>query len=231
MISVILPVRNAEMTIKRSIESVLSQDYNDLELICVINGCTDETESIIKDINDSRIIVTYSKPGIVPALNCGLRIAKGDFIARQDADDEWKPGKLSAQMDFLRLHPEIDILGTQLEVVNISGKFMYNTDYPINNDTICKQLLLGTNSVGHPSVIFRKKVLDKCAGYIDMFPYAEDFDLWIRALMWHKFANLKEVYVTYQHDPNPKYDPRVAKALSTWYRIIYDLGIKSKVQA
>lgn len=224
MISVVIPVRNAESTVKASIESVLNQEPQDIEVLVIVNGCTDKSEDVIKCIKDDRVKIFHSSPGIVPALNEGLRRSNGNFIARQDADDIWKKDKLGSQIRFLQENPEIDILGTQLQVVDKNGEFIRDTEYPTKHDGICASLINGINPIGHPSVIFRRKVLDKCAGYLDLFPLAEDLDLWTRAMVWHRFANLKETHVTYKHVPNPSYDPRVPKTLTSWYRMIY--GIK-----
>lgn len=223
MISVIIPVRNAENSIELAVNSVRKQQETDIEIICIINGCTDKSEDVIKNIEDDRIVITRSELGIVPALNHGLRIAKGDIIARQDADDVWLPGKLSAQLDFLKNHPEIDILGTQMKVVSPDGTEIRTTQYPIQHKEIVERLLNADNPIGHPSVVFRKKILDKCAGYFDLFPMAEDLDLWTRCIPWYKIANLNQVFVNYTHVHNAKYDPRVPQTLAAWYRMIYGL--------
>lgn len=224
MISVIVPVRNAEKTVKRAVESVLTQNYRDIEVICVVNGCTDASEQVLRGIDDHRVVVAHSSPGIVPALNEGLRRSKGNLIARQDADDIWHEGKLSAQVSYMSDHPDIDILGTQLSIVDGEGRHIRDAEYPLDHEGILTSLMNSVNPIGHPSVVFRRSILDKCAGYFDLFPLAEDLDLWTRAAAWHRFANLREKYVTYQHVPNPKYDPRVPKTLTSWYRMIY--GVK-----
>jgi glycosyltransferase involved in cell wall biosynthesis len=226
MISVIIPIKNAEATIENSLISVLTQECKEtIEVLCILNGCTDSTESKVKKFAniDSRIRILYSEPGIVPALNMGLRYANGNLIARQDADDIWHPDKLSDQLDFLEKNPEIDILGTQLNVVDENGSFIEKTNYPLNHNDICNSLLHSNNAIGHPSVIFRKKILDKCAGYLDLFPMAEDMDLWIRAMAWYKFANLEKAHVIYKHVPNVNYNPQVPKILASWYKMIYQI--------
>lgn len=224
MISVVIPVRNAASTIKKSIQSVIEQEIDDMEIICVVNGTSDDTEKIIKSIDDKRIKLLYSQPGIVPALNEGIRSARGEFIARQDSDDVWMKSKLLKQINFLKHNPEIDILGTQLSVVDKDGSFVRKTSYPTDNTKIIGNLLSGENSIGHPSVIFRRKILDKCAGYFDLFPFAEDMDLWIRCIPWFKFANLDDALVQYTHVPNAGYNPHVPKIVAQWYRTIYGVS-------
>ena len=224
MISVVIPVRNASATIQESIQSVLSQEVKDLEILCVINGTNDNTEEIIRTIKDDRIKILHSTPGIVPALNMGLRNCKGDIIARQDSDDVWLSNKLKKQLDFFDKNSNIDILGTQLNVVDGGNKHIRLTSYPTEHNQIIASLLVGENAIGHPSVIFKRKILDKCAGYFDLFPFAEDLDLWSRSIPWYKFANLNEPLIRYKHIPNPNYNPHVPKIVSAWYRMVY--GIK-----
>ena len=226
MISVIIPVKDAEKTIKASIDSVLAQGINDIEIICVINNCTDDTEKIINQAfsQEKRIKTIRSNSGIVPALNEGIRFSKGEIIARQDADDVWLPNKLENQLKFLEKNKEIDILGTQLNVVDQFNNLINVTNYPTEHKVITNSLLFGNNSIGHPSVVFKRKILDKCAGYLDLFPMAEDMDLWIRAANWYKLANLSESFVEYRHVHNPKYNPKVPQLLSTWYRMIYGVS-------
>lgn len=224
MISVVVPVRNAASTVKASIHSVLEQDIKDLEVLCIINGTSDNSEEVIRSINDPRVKIFHSDPGIVPALNTGLRAANGEFIARQDADDIWLSNKLIKQIEFFKNNSNIDILGTQLKIVDGKRDFLRNSSYPTEHEQICSSILNGVNAIGHPSVVFRRKVLDKCAGYFDLFPFAEDMDMWLRSMPWFKFANIDEELVIYQHVPNPNYNPQVPKILSSWYRTIY--GVK-----
>lgn len=224
MISVIIPVKNAEKTIKKAVESVLNQGIDNIEVLCVVNCTMDDTEAEIKSIKDDRVKILHSRPGIVAALNEGIRASRGALIARQDADDVWLEGKLKKQLEFLDKHPDVDILGTQLNVVDIHGNFIRKTSYPLEHEQIVSRLLSGDNSIGHPSVIFRRSVLDRCAGYYDLFPLAEDLDLWLRCIPWFKMSNLDECLVQYQHVPNLNYNPNVPRAVSAWYRTIY--GVK-----
>jgi len=123
-VSVIIPIRNAEATLSRSISSVLNQTYQDFEILCVVNDSTDGSEEIVRNYanSDSRIRILNSSPGIVPALNAGLRLSSFDLVARQDADDFWYPEKLQMQINFLEKNPDIDILGVQIRSVDVEFK-------------------------------------------------------------------------------------------------------------
>lgn len=223
-VSIILPIRKAEKTLHRSIDSVLSQTHKDFELICVLNDSSTEDTSIVAEYakSDERIVVSHSSAGLVPALNHGLKIAKHDLIARQDADDYWYPEKLEKQIEFMNLNPDIDILGVQMRSVDESFQpANQEPARPTSDNDIKGALLSGWNCIPHPGVIFRKRIMEKLGGYDDTFLFAEDYSLWLRAIQWYKFAQLDEVLLDYTAKHNPRYDHRVPQFLCSIFRAFY----------
>ena len=223
-----MPVRNAERTIQRAINSVLCQTHRDFELICVVNGSDDKSESIIREssLRDSRVILEHSTPGIVPALNRGLSDSRYDIIARQDADDYWYPDKLDKQLRYLSDHPDIDILGVQIRCVDVGFKpTSTHGKRPLLDSEIKAAMLSGNNVIAHPGVVFRRRILERLGGYDDTFPFAEDYYLWLRAMQWYKFSNLNEVLVDYTTTHNPGYNPKVPQILASIFRNLY--GVRS----
>lgn len=223
-VSIILPVRNAESTLRRSIDSVLAQTYSDFEILCVINGSTDQSEKIITDCAnlDRRVKLCQSSPGLVPALNCGLNLAQHDLVARQDADDYWYPEKLQKQVDFMKENADVDILGVQMRSVDIDFQSVNQEPHrPTTDQEIKGALLSGWNCIPHPGVIFRKRIMEKLGGYDDTFLFAEDYSLWLRAIQWYRFAQLDEVLLDYTSKHNPKYDHRVPQFLCSVFRAFY----------
>lgn len=221
LVSVVIPARNSSTTLLRAVESVLSQDYRETEVIVVVNGSTDDTLETAKSIEDERMVVIESSPGIVPALNSGLKISRGKYIARQDADDEWLPGKLSKQISALE-SGGIDVLGTQMIVKERDKESI--TKYPLNHAECRDWLFKGHNPIGHPSVVFRSELLEKVGGYWELFPFAEDMDLWMRMLPHTKFANLEEPLNIYNHVHNANYNPSVPILLSNFYSTLYGVS-------
>lgn len=221
MISVILPAYNSEKTIESSIRSVLNQTYTNFELIVVLNGCSDNTEDIAKTISksDNRIKIHHSEKGIVPALNTGLRYASGDIIARQDADDEWYKFKLEKQIEQFN---NCDILGTQIDIS--SSGIINQSNYPLDHSGCVNWLLNSQNPIAHPSVIFKRSILDKIGGYWDLFPFAEDMDFWLRCIPFFKLKNADFIGMKYNHVHNPKYNSTVPIIVSRHYRSLY--GVK-----
>ena len=209
-VSILIPVKDCQETIAKSIGSVISQTYQNFEIILVDNNCQDDTIDIALDIAKDKIkVIKCFEPGIVPALNAGLQNCNYDYIARQDGDDIWYPSKLEKQVEFLNSNKEIDILGTQIRLINTDGQVVdEGFRYPLQNQLIKSWLLTGRNAIAHPSVVFRKRILLRVAGYDDTYPVAEDHHMWLRCIRWFNFANLPETLVDYMSTHNDKYDPQ-----------------------
>jgi glycosyltransferase involved in cell wall biosynthesis len=215
-VGIILPARNAESTIKRSVDSVLDQTFKDFVLYCIVNGSGDNTKSILESYNDDRIRVLEGPvAGLVPALNFGLQSAGNELIARQDADDLWYPEKLQKQVEFLDTNPGIHVVGCQIRLVDANGKPNENqgNPYPTEDAGIRNSMLGGWNAIPHPGVVFRRELLLRTGGYDDTYHMSEDYYLWLRALKWFRFANLPEVLMDYTAVHNLNYDPRVVQLL------------------
>ena len=228
-VSVLIPLYNCEKTVRRSIASIRSQTYRDFEVIAVDNNCTDKTINIVKEFSDDFELKVIKCPekGIVPALNTGLRACTGDWKARQDGDDYWYPEKLQKQMEFLSNNPDIDILGTQIRLIDENGnvqsvgtmgKEIY---YPTEDHEIKGGLLYGQNTICHPSVIFRKSVINVIGGYERFFPLAEDLHFWCRAFPHFRFANVDEVLVDYTQKYDDTYDARIPLLIGDTYYNLY----------
>jgi glycosyltransferase involved in cell wall biosynthesis len=228
-VSIVLPTSNAEDTIEASIISVLEQTYNNFELLIAVNNCTDATFDICNKYKkiDNRIRVFNTEPGIVPALNQSLTIAKYPYIARQDSDDVWYKNKLELQIQFLKENKDIDILGTQINCLDYKTKKQLNNlnqlKRPLNNTEIKLQLLNGWNCIAHPSVVYRKSIMNKLGGYNDTFKFCEDYELWLRAYAWFKFANLDSVLMDYSVKDNPNYNPKIVNYLFKFYSNYYNI--------
>ena len=138
-ISVVMSVYNSEKYIIEAIESVLSQTFNDFEFIIVNDGSTDNSLSLIKSINDPRIkIIDQENKGLSKALNIGINIAKGKYIARLDADDIALPTRFEKQYKFLENNPECVALGTEAIYTTEDGKELYRSNLHSTWPTIKK---------------------------------------------------------------------------------------------
>ncbi len=222
-VSVVTAAYNAEKTIRESMMSVLNQDYKDIELLVVLNGCSDNTEDIVREIehSDKRVKVLFSAKGKVPARNCGFLEANGRVIALNDADDVWLPSKLSLQMKAIE--SGFDIVGGKIECIDSSGIVTGDPiNRPKNHVEIVRSLLSGVNPLANSATIFKKEVIENVGIYDDCFPFCEDYHFWLRAVKFAKFTNIDEVVMRYFSHPSPGYDHQIPIALASFYRSIYE---------
>lgn len=202
LLSVVMAVYNGEKYLKESIESILEQTFTDFEFIIINDGSTDNTLAIINSYADHRIkIINQQNAGLSKSLNKGIAIATGDFIARIDADDTALPNRLEKQMRFMAKHPDIVLLGTNANIVDEEGNYLYtsNLERSVNHPSIFET----SNPFFHSSVVFRKSIFDKCGGYNeDVIHHFEDKLLWAKMLVCGNLANLEEALINYRITPN-----------------------------
>lgn len=195
-ITVLMPVYNCELYVREAIESILNQTFTDFELLIIDDASTDATASIVKSYTDSRIQL-IQKPvntGYTNSLNQGLKIAKGEYIARMDGDDSCMPERFSKQVNYLDAHPETVLCATAFKVI---GREIY-FESPENHDAI-KLAFLNGNPICHSSVMMRKETLDNHSIIYDKTKEpAEDYAMWIQLLFLGKLYILPEILVEYR---------------------------------
>ncbi len=206
-VSVLMPVYNAERYLSEAIESILNQTYENFEFIIVNDGSTDQSLKIIRnfEMSDSRInIISRDNTGIVGALNDGLEIASGEYIARMDADDVSLPDRLEAQVDYMNSNPDCVIVGGHAWVIDPDGDILKLYRRPLHHEDIMEQLLQADGgAIVHPVAMFRKSAFDKVRGYRKEFELIEDLDLYLRLLECGKLANIDQTLIYYrQHLAN-----------------------------
>ena len=184
MISVIIPVYNAEESIVRALESVKNQTSQEaFEIIIVNDGSTDQSKIIIENYRDENpalnIIVIHQKNrGVSAARNAAMKIASGDYLAFLDADDEWLPEKTEEQLRFLKSKDfNIDFLATRR--VNHQLLFPYK---PRGNKLaeITFRKLMFRNEAQPSTVIFKREILSNTGFFDDEQKYAEDLNFWLK---------------------------------------------------
>ena len=194
-VSVLMPVHNAAEFLCQSIESVLSQTLADFEFVIVDDASTDDSERIVSGYTDSRIrlIKNARKCGVAECLNTGLRVARGKYIARMDADDISLPTRFARQVAFMDEHPEIGVLGMPAQAF---GDAVFTINYPTEHDALKTQLLFNT-CFAHPTVMFRATMLAEGAFE---YPYVtlEDYAFWSELVDKTTFANSTELGLRYR---------------------------------
>lgn len=198
-VTVLMPVYNASTYLREAIDSVLSQTFTDFELLMINDGSTDESVSIIDSYDDPRIRLLHNDKnlGVIDTLNKGLAEAKGEWIARQDADDISHSERLEKQVQVLEQDSEVALVGSWMQLVDTDNQELGVWQYPESSNRI-RWASLFNSAVGHPTVMFRANLVRKAGGYSADFPHAEDFDLWSRLLEYGQFKNIGESLVRYR---------------------------------
>ena len=184
-VSVILPAYNCEKYIDKAIQSVLDQTWSDFELIIINDGSSDGTETIIRAFNDPRIILVNNpgNKGLIFSLNRAIDMAKGNYIARMDADDICLPERLGKQKRILDENDSIAVVATTIDFIKDSEE--RTGTWPLDRKNITPEQIRKQmpfeNCIAHPSVMIRTAIA-KQFKYRSYQVNIEDYDLWLRLL-------------------------------------------------
>lgn len=204
LVSILLPVYNGGPYLSSAIESILTQTYRHIELIIINDGSTDDSAEIIEKFPDPRIrYFDQVNKGLPATLNRAIGLVRGEYIARQDADDISYPTRIEKQVSFLEANPEYGIVGSWSEIWDGNSKTDRSHRHPIQNDMLRFNLIFDSYFV-HSSVMLRKSVFDMVGQYSEeRSRQPEDYELWSRILRSGKYkcANLPEVLVCYREVP------------------------------
>lgn len=196
-ISVVMSVYNGEKYLREAIESILRQTFTDFEFIIVNDGSTDSSLEIIQSYPDERIRLINNEKniGLTKSLNKALKLAGGEYIARQDADDISLPNRFEEQMKYFEEHPETALLGTSFYRIGRDGEVIGKRIALANPDNKLRQ----ENQFMHGSVMFRKEVIDNLGGYNELIRYSQDYELWLRIAKHYQTRNLTRVLYQFRH--------------------------------
>ena len=193
IVSVIMPCYNEEENVRNAVTCVLQQTFQNFELIIVDDCSTDATAAIVASFADSRICLLRNAEnmGVAKSLNAGLKIARGRYIARMDADDTCEPTRLEKQVAYMEQHPECVLCATGADVYN--GKEI-RLQSIIMGDELLKRYLVKNNPFVHSSVVFRRNISDRTVCYPEVKGF-EDYTLWIELSKLGTFHVLPEILV------------------------------------
>lgn len=203
LISVLMPAYNAEKYIGEAIESILSQTYKNFEFIIIDDCSTDKTGEIIEKYKkkDKRIKAYKNKKNIYIAANRNelIKLAKGKYIAWQDADDISLPQRLEHQYKFLEKNPKVGIVGGYLQFFNDKEGNTSVRKYSANDEEL-RRKIFRYSPVAQPTAMIRRKILSEVGVYNLKYPPAEDIDMSFRIGKKCKFANLQEITLRYREN-------------------------------
>ena len=231
-ISVIIPSYNRAKLITKSIESVLNQTYDNIEVIVVDDGSTDNTEEVIKQISDKRVkyIKLKKNSGACHARNVGIEEATGKYIAFQDSDDEFLPTKLEKQYDnMIKNKADMDFCKMNIYTGdNIITVPANNREKRILKEKYLEELSYG-NYIGTPLILITKKLAQKTL-FNENLPRLQDYDFVLRAVPGAKLSYTREpLFNSYrQNDSISNSNLKLEKALLTMLNYDYNLSDKEK---
>ncbi len=202
LITVLLPAYNTGKYLREAVDSVLAQTYTNFELLIINDGSTDDTDEILKSYTDPRInTITQQNKGLITTLNEGVIAAKGDIIARMDADDICMPDRLEKQIDFLNRNEEYVLVGSEGNIMDKDGKYLMPL-IPVghSHEEILAKIDVKVPFI-HPSVMFRKAAVIKAGLYPKNALDFEDHLLWKNLLAVGKVCNLPEKLMKVRFNP------------------------------
>lgn len=199
-ISLVMSVYNGTPYLRTSVESILSQTFTDFELIIIDDGSTDSTWKILTEYADRdervNLLKNEENIGLTKSLNKGLRLAKGEYIARQDADDVSFPDRFQLQTRFLDNYLEVGAIGTAAEVIDEQGMSLRRSYVLIEHESIQACLLVNNyNCLYHSSMMVRRSLMRALGGYREELRYAQDYDLWLRLSQFTRVENLPDILI------------------------------------
>lgn len=199
-ISVVMSVFNSEKSLNETIESVLAQSYRDFELIVIDDGSSDNSADIAEQLKtqDSRIkLVRQENQGLTKALINGCNIARGEFIARQDAGDISLELRFESQLALFKQEPNLVMVSTGTTFVTPNIEELYTTIQSDEEASIGLRRLDADKVRGpshHGSVMFKRDTYQKVGGYRAPFSVAQDLDLWTRLIEHGEHKSTTDVH-------------------------------------
>ena len=192
-VSVLMPVYNGERYVRKAVESILNQTFTDFEFIIVDDGSTDNTPALLKQYKDARLrVIRQENRGLAASLQRGLELARGEFFARQDADDVSLPERLEKQVDYLERNPQVGVVGTGVMDIDEEDQPLHTKKLPCS-DPEARVRLAKASPVCHGSIMARMDLLRRSGGYRVQFPDCEDRDLWLRVAECADITNMSQV--------------------------------------
>lgn len=202
-VTVLMASYNAGRFLDAAIRSIAGQTFRDWEFLIVDDASSDGSREMaarwVERDARIRLITNPENKGQTLCLNQGLREARGEWVARQDADDLSHPLRLARQFEWVTCHPETALVGTAGRMIDATDRLRGFLDVPATHRTIQKAALF-LNPFLHTSVLFRTRIIrDELGGYDPAYRISQDYDLWTRVIARHPSANLQNRLVCYRH--------------------------------
>lgn len=191
-VTVLMSVYNGDRYLNEAIDSILAQTFTDYEFLIIDDGSTDRTLDILRSYIDPRIRIIRNEDnlGLTKSLNKGLKLSRGEYIARMDADDISLPNRLNEEVQYLEDNKDVVLVGTGREIIDEKGDIIETiTPYRI----ITTKKLLRKNYFQHSSILFRKKNIREIGGYCSSLLCCQDYYLWLTLSKKYQLHNIPKV--------------------------------------
>lgn len=200
-VSVLLPVWNGEAFLEPAIESILRQTLSSFELIVIDDGSSDRSAAIVERFaaSDDRVrLLRQSHEGFSAALNAGIAMVRGEYVARMDADDISLADRLQKQVAYLDAHPTCIAVGAWIAIIDEADRPIGLKTFVETDNEISAALLGGISPMAHPTIVARRDALQAVGGYDGRRYPSEDLDLWFRLSEQGELANLGEALLQHR---------------------------------
>ena len=198
-VTVLMSVYNGGKYLREAIESILNQTFKDFEFLIINDGSTDRTAEILQSYDDPRIKIINNEKniGLTKSLNKGLKMARGEYIARMDADDISMPERLEKELTTITNDKEIGMVTSWIDEIS---QIVTHSDYStrVRTTNFPEEIfytLLFHNCIAHSTVLFNKELVLSLGGYDESYEQSQDYDLWIKLSRVSKIVKLREVLV------------------------------------
>lgn len=231
-LSVVIPTYNAARYVREAVESVLTQDFTDFEVLLLDDGSTDATGEVLQEFAADprvRLMRNDRNMGLIATLHRAYAECRAPLIARMDSDDICEPTRFRRQVEYLREHPEVAIVGGAIRFFgNVPQPNIFR--FPLTHEAI-RPAMLFYCPLAHPALMFRRELVEEgLLRYDDAFRHAEDYHLWSRLLLKVRAANLGEHILDYrlhaQQVSSGSSDKQYAASLRVRRQMLLEAGIE-----
>lgn len=220
LISIVVPSYNQGRYIKETIDSIVNQDYQPLEIIIIDGGSTDETVEILSSYNANENLIWISEldNGVVEAVNKGLRMAKGNIIGIQSSDDIYMPRTLSLIVSHFKADNHIGFVYGEAEYINAESKVIGRTNM---GQYSLKALFSRDTFIIQGSAFFRREFIDSIGGWRAQYSYVADNDYWIRICLRTNVIKLDTILSQHRYHDTQR-DKNRRSIIKDWKRMIME---------
>lgn len=199
-VTVLMSVYNGEKYLKEAVDSILSQTFTDFEFLIIDDASTDKTPEILHSYGDQRIrIVTNEENlGLTKSLNKGLALARGEYIARMDADDISYPQRIDMQVRYLEESRDVGLVGSSFEIIDEFGNIVSTNVYENYTSEKIYYNLIFYNCIAHSSVMYRRDLVINIGGYNERLTRTQDYDLWNKISKRSRIEVIDEVLLKWR---------------------------------